>query len=139
LLACHIQSSKALSPEPLLVRGDQVQLEQVFLNLVLNAKDAMLTQEPGSSLLEVSTAHRGGWCEIAIADNGPGIPEDAMPHLFEAYYSTKKNGLGLGLLLSRTIVSAHGGVIYATNRVGDGAEFRLRFPIANNAEGTGLQ
>jgi PAS domain S-box-containing protein len=112
-----------------LVQGDKVHLQQVVLNLLLNGMDAM-ADVPGEKELTVRTAlNQDGCVEIAISDVGVGIPQDRLPRIFEPFYSTKNNGMGLGLTISRSLIEAHGGRIWAENNSGAGATFRLALPI----------
>lgn len=102
------------------------QIQQVFLNLLLNALDAM----PEGGQLRVSTHHTGqpaGVC-VAFADDGMGIPPDSLSQVFEPFYSTKPEGLGLGLFVSQDIVKQHGGRIEAESRVGEGTTFTVWLP-----------
>ena len=102
------------------------QIQQVFLNLLLNALDAM----PEGGQLRVSTHHTGlpaGVC-VAFADDGMGIPPDSLSQVFEPFYSTKPEGLGLGLFVSQDIVKQHGGRIEAQSRVGEGTTFTVWLP-----------
>jgi PAS domain S-box-containing protein len=110
------------------VCGDKVHLEQVLLNLLLNGMDAMASTPVPQRRLAVRTARRDGAVEVAVMDNGPGIPATALPRLFESFFTTKKDGMGLGLPLARSIVEAHGGRIWAENRPGGGAAFRITLP-----------
>jgi PAS domain S-box-containing protein len=112
-----------------LVRGDKVHLQQVLLNLLLNGMEAMADM-PGEKRLTVRTAlDQGGSVEIAISDVGAGIAQDRLPRLFEPFFSTKKNGMGLGLSLARSLIEAHGGHIWAENNSPAGATFRFVLPI----------
>ena len=114
---------------PLNIRGDRVQLQQVLLNLVSNACEAM--EAPGSTrLLQIKTAPTAdGSVQILIVDGGCGIPENAMPALFDPFFTTKSQGLGLGLSISRTIIGAHSGQLLARNNPGRGATFRILLPV----------
>lgn len=114
------------------VLGDRVQISQVLLNLVVNAMDALESRAAGERrvLIETNSAPGGG-VEIAVADSGPGIPGDKIEEIFKPLFTTKPGGLGLGLALSRTIIDAHGGRIWAENRAaGGGAVMRMILPAA---------
>jgi C4-dicarboxylate-specific signal transduction histidine kinase len=106
-------------------------LQQVMLNLMRNAYEAMARSEPGE--LEVTTTRLDdGTVEVVVADRGPGLPPAIVGHLFEPFNTTKRNGMGLGLSICRTIVEAHGGFLrYEPNR-GGGAIFRLTLAAAPN-------
>jgi PAS domain S-box-containing protein len=108
--------------------GDRVQLEQVLLNLIVNACEEMSGVEAGKRHLELSTAHsREGNVLVSVADSGPGIPDARLKLLFEPFFTTKENGLGLGLSISRSIANAHGGRLWAENGP-LGATFHLELP-----------
>ncbi len=119
-----------LSPLPQ-VRGDRVQLQQALLNLVLNAMEALEQAKPGERRIVVHTALADdGSVELVVSDTGPGIPEERLPQVFESFYTTKKDGMGLGLSIVRSIVEAHDGRIEAGRNGSRGAFFRLRLPAA---------
>jgi two-component system sensor kinase FixL len=113
------------------VRGDRVQLQQVLLNLLLNALDAMRGSAPDAGQVTVRVQAASAQVEVAVSDAGHGIPEDALPHVFEPFFSTKPNGLGMGLAISRSIVQAHGGRLRAGNNVAGGATFAFTLPVAD--------
>lgn len=115
----------------LAARADPVRLEQVLLNLVTNAADAMEGQPEGT--LAIVCAVREGRAEITLRDSGPGIPEDVLPHLFEPFFTTKPagKGLGLGLAISRLIVESLDGELAAGNNPDRGAWFRVTLPLAD--------
>ncbi|VTT96480.1 histidine kinase : Histidine kinase,histidine kinase OS=Singulisphaera acidiphila (strain ATCC BAA-1392 / DSM 18658 / VKM B-2454 / MOB10) GN=Sinac_0783 PE=4 SV=1: HAMP: HisKA: HATPase_c [Gemmataceae bacterium] len=115
-----------LDAEPLALTADAGQLQQVFINLVLNALDAM----PGGGDLVVTARRSGAGAEFQVSDTGPGVPRDMMNRLFEPFASSKDTGLGLGLVISKRIVEDHGGTIGAANRPAGGACFFVRLPIA---------
>jgi PAS domain S-box-containing protein len=111
-----------------LVRGDRVHLQQVLLNLVLNGMEAM-AGTPGKRRLAVRTGvNENGSAEVAVRDAGPGIPPDRLPRLFDPFFSTKKEGMGLGLSIARSLVQAHGGRLWAENNPAGGATFRFTLP-----------
>lgn len=112
-----------------LVRGDNIQLEQVVINLIKNAMDAM-QQQPRKQLNRIFayTEQRGRHIRIGIRDNGPGMPENVLPHVFDPFYSSKSDGMGLGLTISQTIVESIGGRLSARNLETGGAEFAITLP-----------
>jgi signal transduction histidine kinase len=105
--------------------ADAGQLQQVFVNLVLNALDVM----PSGGVLTLAAHRAENRVVVEVADTGPGIPKDMTGRLFQPFVSSKDTGLGLGLVISRRIVEDHGGTIDASNRPGGGASFRVRLPI----------
>jgi PAS domain S-box-containing protein len=118
-----------------LVRGDRVHLQQVLLNLVVNGMEAMAGL-PGERRLTVRTGvNEHGSAEVAVSDTGPGIRPDLLPRLFDPFFSTKKEGMGLGLSIVRSLVQAHGGRIWAENNTGGGATFRFTLPTAREQPG----
>src|SRR5262249_22076821 len=92
---------------------DRVQIEQVLVNLIRNATEAMQTPECHEKLLVVATRRQEGVVEVSVQDHGPGIPPETMKQLFSPYFTTKSNGMGLGLSISRSIVEQHHGKISA--------------------------
>jgi PAS domain S-box-containing protein len=119
------------------VAGDRVQLQQLVLNLVSNAYEAMRHPSPAKSI-GVTTVHGyDDTVQLVISDTGPGIPADRLEKIFEPFYTTKENGLGLGLSICRKIARAHGGTLLADSREGEGAIFRLVLPRADARERPG--
>lgn len=110
------------------VRADRVQMEQVVLNLLKNAADAMAALP--TRRLTIATAPGATGIEVAVSDSGPGLAPEARQHLFEPFFTTKPDGLGLGLSLSRSIVEAHGGHLWAEDAPEGGACFRFTIPPA---------
>ena len=119
-----------LTGSPLLVKADNIQLQQVVINLIVNAIDAMQSLDKSQRRITVRTARDGEFAEIEIADHGPGIPAGKLDEVFEPFYTTKPNGMGMGLSIARTIVEVHGGQISAENHAAHGALFRIRLPLA---------
>jgi two-component system, LuxR family, sensor kinase FixL len=111
------------------VRGDIVHMQQVLLNLITNALDAMAQSPAHARLVEVKTrVAEGDMVEVAVRDRGPGIPPANLPRLFESFFTTKADGMGLGLSIARSLVLAHGGEIRAENNRDGGATFRFTIP-----------
>jgi signal transduction histidine kinase len=109
---------------------DPVHFQQVVMNLVLNGMEAMAGLEEEKRQVVVRTGPaNNGTVQIAVADSGPGIPVDSLPKLFEHFFTTKKDGMGMGLSIARTIVEAHHGQIWAENNSGSGATFYFTVPV----------
>ena len=115
------------------ILGDRVQLQQVILNLIMNAIEAMSEVTEGSRELLISTGEvESGGLLVAVSDSGPGLPQVNPERIFEAFYTTKSNGLGMGLSICRSIVEAHGGRLWATPNEPHGAVFSMMLPIGEN-------
>ena len=114
-----------LAPTALPVRGDRVQLQQVLLNLLLNAMDATSNNTPEDRQVTVCTRNFDGQAEVSLSDTGPGIAPENLEHLFEPFFTTKTNGMGLGLAISHNIIDAHRGHMGAENNPSGGATFRI--------------
>jgi C4-dicarboxylate-specific signal transduction histidine kinase len=112
-----------------LIHGDRVQLQQVNLNLIINAIDAMsgIAEAPRELLITTGQAESGGVL-VAVRDSGPGLAPTTLERLFEAFYTTKPSGLGLGLSICRSIIEAHGGRLWASANVLRGAVFHFTVP-----------
>ena len=118
-----------LQPTPPTVLVDPVQLQQVCLNLIRNAIDAMGTTAPEARVIEISSQEQGGLHVLCFDDHGPGIAPAARDRLFHPFFTTKADGMGMGLSISQSIVAAHGGTLkYETNAHG-GARFIIALPI----------
>jgi signal transduction histidine kinase len=114
------------------VKADAIQLEQVVLNLVRNGFEAMRKADGSNRTLEVRTAiDKGGWVRCAVRDTGVGIPADIADTLFEPFATTKPDGLGMGLSISRSIIESHGGRLWATPNAETGTTFQFTLPIVN--------
>ena len=124
-----------VAPGPLPVRGDRVHLQQVMLNLILNAMDAAAENHADERRVVVEAGrNQGGDIEVAVSDNGPGIPPKQLARLFEPFFSTKPQGMGIGTSIARTIIQAHQGRIWAENNATGGATLRFSLPVDGRAE-----
>jgi signal transduction histidine kinase len=122
-----------LAPDLPWVLGDRIQLQQVILNLAVNGMDAMKAVDHGERRLVVRTEPAGPeTVRLAVTDHGTGIDHDKLGHIFQPFFSTKSEGLGMGLSIARTIVEAHGGTLAATNNPDRGATFTVTLPVAPN-------
>jgi PAS domain S-box-containing protein len=108
-----------------LIEGDRVQLQQVVLNLIMNAVEAMGGMTEEAREIFISTGNAGTGVHVEVRDSGPGLAPTSVEHLFDAFYTTKPNGLGLGLSICRSIVEAHGSLLRASNNVPRGAVFQF--------------
>jgi signal transduction histidine kinase len=111
-----------------MIIGDRVQIQQVLLNLVLNAMDAVADTPEPRRTVRVSVVKSDQRVMLTVRDHGRGIAANDLPKLFDSFYSTKRAGMGLGLSIARTIVEAHGGHISVESLIGDGAKFQVDFP-----------
>jgi PAS domain S-box-containing protein len=110
------------------VNGDPVQLQQVLLNLVTNACNAMADAEPKGRKLRVRTAASAEGVCVTVADRGRGIPPESLTRIFDSFYTTRPEGMGLGLTVCRTIIEAHHGRLWAENNSDGGASFHFTLP-----------
>jgi len=118
-----------LAPDLPLVEGDRVQLQQVMLNLILNAVEALSGVSEGSRDLLISSEDGGAdGVRVAVQDSGPGLIPESVDRLFEAFYTTKPTGMGMGLAICRSIIEAHGGRLWATANEPRGAVFQFSLP-----------
>jgi len=116
------------------VRGDRVHLQQVLLNLIFNGMDALNNANHEDRRVTVTARQSGERIiEVAVGDSGHGIPVNMLPNVFNPFFSTKPNGMGMGLPISRTIIEAHGGQLWAENNHAQGATLRFTLPIAEEA------
>lgn len=111
------------------IEGDRIQLQQVLVNLLRNAIDALAGYDQTSKLIQVNFTMKGSdYVAVIVEDNGPGIAPKVMDSLFSSFVTTKRDGMGVGLAISRNIVAAHGGTLHATNLSQGGAHFELILP-----------
>jgi two-component system cell cycle sensor histidine kinase/response regulator CckA len=125
-----IETAPVLPP----VHGSRVQLQQVLLNLLLNAMDALSDTPSARRRVAVRVRRADAVVEVAVSDNGPGIPADRLSRLFEPFFTTKSNGLGMGLPISLGIIEAHGGRLWAENNADGGATFTFTLPAAGGGD-----
>jgi PAS domain S-box-containing protein len=126
--------SRLLSEDLPSVLGDRIQLQQVLLNLVVNAVEAMSAVTDRPRELTIASGLDGpDGVLVEVRDTGPGLEHEHADHLFEAFYTTKSEGLGIGLSISRSIIEAHGGRLSAAHNVPHGAIFRFTLPVQGDA------
>jgi PAS domain S-box-containing protein len=127
LLEHEIAVTTELPEEPASIVGDHVQLEQVLLNLILNARDAMSVVPPNQRRLNVEVRDIGHSVRVRVADSGIGIPRERLSRVFDSFYTTKAHGLGLGLAICQAIIEDHGGRLWAASEEG-GATLAFTLP-----------
>src|SRR6201991_309525 len=130
----HIMLSVYIAPDAPAPRGDRVQLQQVVLNLMGNAIRAMSSVEGTRTLVLRARADVEGGILIEVEDNGTGIPEHIAPHLFDAFVTTRGDGMGMGLAICRSTVESHGGRLWATRPPRGGATFHFTLPVTDVEE-----
>jgi two-component system sensor kinase FixL len=134
LHSCKLKTS--LEPNLPAIEGDPIELQQVLINLVINAFDAMRNTPAGERRIAIATKRNGsGTIEVSVRDYGSGLSEDTRNHLFEQFFTTKAEGLGMGLAIARTIVHSHGGTITGRNAESGGARFSLLLPVPGPSSG----
>ena len=129
-----VRISTALASELPPVRGDRLQLHQLFINLFLNACEALNQSAASSKRIFIRTyLEKESFVSIDVRDTGPGIPPGQLNAIFKPFVSTKPQGIGIGLHVCRSIVESHHGRLWATNHPGGGATFHVRLPAANQS------
>ena len=125
-ISVQTQLAEALPP----IHGDRIQLQQVLLNLIINAVEAMssVSERPLELLISTGNDPSGGVL-VTVRDSGPGLRPESLGRLFDAFYTTKPNGMGMGLSICRSIVEAHGGRIWASRGVEPGATLQFTLPL----------
>jgi signal transduction histidine kinase len=124
-----VQLHRQLAEDLPEIQGDRVQIQQVILNLMMNAVEAMSQTSDDRRELLITTHVEADCVLVAVRDSGPGLSEGALKRAFEAFYTTKPSGLGMGLSICRSIVEAHGGRLSATANVPKGAAFQFTLPV----------
>ena len=130
-----VELASAIAPDALPILGDRIQLQQVILNLVVNGIDAMRDMCSEDRIISIQTSRVENVAELSVSDRGPGIPEDTLREVFEPFFTSKAEGMGMGLSIARTIVEAHKGKISAENPRDGGAMFKIRIPLSDQAHG----
>jgi two-component system sensor kinase FixL len=108
---------------------DPFQVQQVLINLVRNALEAMPADSPTREIVIRTESHAPGSAEIAVSDSGPGLLAQQCDRIFDAFFTTKAKGLGIGLSISRSIAETHGGRLWATPNPTGGVTFHLQLPV----------
>jgi len=131
----NIEVIKHFAPDLPQIMADYFQLQQVFLNIIINAEQIM-TEVHGKGTLTITTKRVGEFIRASFADDGPGIPEENLGHIFDPFFTTKEvgKGTGLGLSICHGVINAHGGRIYAASEPGEGATFIIELPITKGEE-----
>jgi C4-dicarboxylate-specific signal transduction histidine kinase len=119
-----------LEPRISILSGDNIQMQQVILNLIMNALDAVKNQPIDARHIVIATKVEGKeGVEVRVTDSGPGVDEDNIENIFNAFYTTKIQGMGLGLSVCYSIIENHGGRLWAENCSGGGAKFSFQLPL----------
>jgi len=121
--------ANVITPDALPILGDRIQLQQVILNLVMNGVDAMRDTPSENRIISIRTSRFENFAQLYVSDRGSGIPDEKLKEVFEPFFTSKAEGMGMGLSIARTIIEAHHGQISAKNRDHGGASFRIRLPL----------
>jgi two-component system sensor histidine kinase TtrS len=127
----RVDLSLELSPQLPPAMADGIQVQQVVLNLMRNSIEAMTEVPEPQRRMSVKTESVNGHVEVSVADSGPGCSAETLQHMFDAFFTTKQSGMGMGLSISRTIVEAHGGRLWATANGQRGLTVRFSLPAAH--------
>jgi two-component system sensor kinase FixL len=125
----HVKVRKEFCESVRLANFDRIQIQQVLVNLLRNACDALETRPQGERQITIRTTTDGAFVEVVISDNGPGLQEVEAARVFDAFVTSKAAGLGMGLAISKSIIETHGGRIWVTGNLGGGAEFHFTLPF----------
>jgi signal transduction histidine kinase len=126
-----VRTDLASDPQPV-VHGDPTQRQQVLLNLIINATDAMSADAAKRHELRIASSVKDTSVIVTVEDTGTGIAPDKIGSIFDAFVTTKPGGMGLGLSICKSIVESHGGQILATSVAGSGSVFRIVLPLAGS-------
>jgi signal transduction histidine kinase len=125
-----VELTSSITSDALTILGDRIQIQQVILNLVVNGIDAMRDTPAENRIISIRTSRVEKSAELSVSDRGHGIPEEELKEIFEPFFTSKAEGMGMGLSIARTIIEVHQGQILAKNRDHGGASFRIRLPLA---------
>ena len=132
--ARHVRVESAVAPDLPLVLGDRIHLQQVLINLLVNAMDALDGVAQDQRLVRVTVRRANASAvEVEVADQGHGIAKEDLPRLFDAFFTTKASGMGIGLPVSKTIIEAHKGKLWAENNPEGGARFHFTVPVVSGS------
>jgi C4-dicarboxylate-specific signal transduction histidine kinase len=129
----RVQIRTQLPDERLTVLGDPIHLQQVLINLLVNGMDAM-SGSGNAARLDVQLKREGNHGILTVRDSGTGLSPELMSRLFERFFSTKPNGMGMGLAISRSLVEEHSGSIWAESQLGSGTTFFVKLPLMSDTE-----
>ena len=121
--------ANVITPDALPILGDRIQLQQVILNLVMNGIESMRDTPSEDRIISIRTSRFENFAQLSVSDRGSGIPDEKLKEVFEPFFTSKAEGMGMGLSIARTIIEAHHGQISAKNRDHGGASFRIRLPL----------
>ena len=124
----QVQATLDLSSTPCVIDGDQVLLQQVLINLLRNAVDALAETPPARRHITIRSAVKAADVEVSVSDSGTGLPTEIVGTLFTPFVTTKSQGVGIGLTIAQRIVAAHGGTIAAHENQSGGATFTITLP-----------
>src|SRR5258708_23721831 len=128
-IAQKVELISLITQNALPIVGDRIQLQQVILNLVVNGIDAMKDTPSENRTISLRTSRVENFAQLSVSDRGPGIPEEKLEEIFDPFFTSKAEGMGMGLSIARTIIEAHHGLIWAKNRDHGGASFRIKLPL----------
>ena len=129
-----IRARTELTKKLPLIQGDRVQVQQVMLNLIMNAIEALSEVDGRTRELLIGASEvEPDSVLVAVSDTGPGLPPASLARIFEAFYTTRSSGLGMGLSICRSIVEAHGGRLWATSNEPHGAAFYMMLPVGQRS------
>jgi signal transduction histidine kinase len=125
------EMASVIAPDALTILGDRIQLQQVILNLVVNGIDAMKDTPIENRVITIRTSRVEKFAQLTVSDRGSGISEDRLKEIFDPFFTSKAEGMGMGLSIARTIIEAHHGQISAKNRDHGGATLRIKLPLVS--------